>query len=81
MLRFERRSDRPYPPIRLAHVLFVFWVVGTVAWAFYAARLAYGLGWWDLRPELAAGLVLMPPILAHGLAVLIVRITNNPQFR
>ena len=73
--------DRDGPPIRLAHVLFVLWVAGSIAWAFYAAQLAHGLDWWNLRPEFAAGLVLTPPILAHALAILVIKITGNPRLR
>ena len=69
------------PAIRLAHVLFVIWVAGSVAWAFYAADLAHSRGWWELRPELAAVLVLAPPILAHVAANLVLRLTGNPRFR
>ena len=69
------------PPIRLAHVLFVLWVAGSVAWALYAARLAQGLEWWALKPALAAILVLVPPILAHVLASYLIKISGNPRFR
>ena len=69
------------PPIRLAHVLFVLWVAGCVAWAFFAAQLAHRHGWWVLHPVLAGALVLTPPILAHLLANFIIGITGNPRFR
>ena len=69
------------PPIRLAHVLFVLWVSASVGWAFYAAKLAYDHGWWVERPELAAVLVLAPPILAYFLANLVIKLTGNPTFR
>lgn len=69
------------PPIRLAHVLFVLWVVGSVAWALYAAGIAFELQWWAERPAIAAALVLCPPILGHVLANLIIRLTGNPRFR
>ncbi|MGI9413527.1 MAG: hypothetical protein ACR2PM_07655 [Hyphomicrobiales bacterium] len=69
------------PPLRLAHVLFVLWVAGTVAWALFAARLAQDQGWWALRPDLAAVLVLAPPFLAHLLANAVIRLTGNPTFR
>ena len=69
------------PPIRLAHVLFVLWVAGSVAWALYAAQLAQGLEWWALKPTLAAILVLALPILAHVLANYLIRISGNPRFR
>jgi hypothetical protein len=69
------------PPIRLSHVLFVLWVAGSVAWAFYAAKAAHHQGWWDSIPHLAAVLVLTPPILAHLLANFVIKITGNPRFR
>lgn len=69
------------PPIRLAHVFFVLWVAGSVAWALYAARLAQGLQWWALKPALAAILVLAPSILAHVLANYLIRLSGNPRFR
>ena len=69
------------PPLRLAHVLFVLWVAGAVAWAFHAARLAYHWGWWESDPVLAAGLILMPVVLAHVLALYVIRLTGNPRFR
>ena len=75
------QRDQGDPPIRLAHVLFVLWVAGSVAWAFFAAKLAHGQGWWALRPELAVVLVLVPPILAQVLANYIIKITGNPRFR
>ena len=61
------------PPIRAAHALFVLWVAGAVAWAFYAAILAHGRGWWEFRPGLGAVLVLAPPILAHVLANFVIK--------
>lgn len=83
--QIERRDpvqrDQDDPPIRLAHVLFILWVAGSVAWVFIAAKLAYDQGWWVLRPELAAALVLTPPILAHLVANFVIRITGNPRFR
>lgn len=75
------RHDRDDPPIRLAHVLFVLWVAGSVGWALYAAQLAHGLGWWVEAPELGAILVLAPPAIAHILAVHIIKMTGNPRFR
>ena len=75
----ERHQDDP--PIRLAHVLFILWVAGSVAWAFHAAMVAYNQGWWELRPELGALLVLTPPVLAHLLAIFVIRITGNPKLR
>ena len=69
------------PPIRLAHVLFVLWVAGSVAWTFFAAKLAHDQGWFVERPELAAILVLAPPILAHFLANYLIRIASNPRLR
>ena len=77
----SRSCDRDDPPIRLAHVLFVLWVAGSVAWAFYAAALAHSRGWWDSHVELGAVLVLAPPILAHALANFVIRVTGNPRFR
>jgi hypothetical protein len=79
------RQQAPPPdhdnlPIRLAHVLFVLWVAGSVAWAFFAAKLAHGQDWFVQRPELAAMLVLAPPILAHVLANFLIRRTGNPRF-
>jgi hypothetical protein len=74
-------GEQDHPPIRLAHVLFVLWVAGSVAWAFFAAKFAHGQGWWVLRPALAAVLVLTPPILAHLLAKFVIGITGNPRFR
>ena len=73
--------EQEAPPIRLAHVLYVLWVAGSIAWAFYAADLAHSRGWWDLRPELAAVLVLAPPILTHVAANFVIRLTGNPRFR
>ena len=75
------RHDRDGPPIRLAHVLFVLWVAGSVGWALYAAQLALGLGWWVEAPELGAILVLAPPAIAHILAIHIIKMTGNPRFR
>lgn len=69
------------PPLRLAHVLFVLWVAGTVAWALYAAGLAYEWGWWESDPILAAGLILTPAVVAHLLALFMIRVTGNPRFR
>ena len=73
--------DGDDPPIRLAHVLFVLWVAGSVAWAFCAAQLAHGLDWWVQAPELGAILVLAPPVIAHILAIHIIKLTGNPRFR
>ena len=73
--------DDDDPPIRLAHVLFVLWVAGSVAWAFCAAQLAHGLDWWVQAPELGAILVLAPPVIAHVLAIHVLKITGNPRFR
>jgi hypothetical protein len=75
-----RRRDEDDPLIRLAHVLFILWVAGSVAWAFFAAKLAHDHGWLEHRPELAAILVLAPPILAHVLANFLVKRTGNPRF-
>lgn len=75
------RRGRDDPPIRLAHVLFVLWIAGSVAWALYAANVAHGRGWWVEQPELAALLVLAPPVLAHLLANLVIGLTGNPRFR
>ena len=75
------RHDRDGPPIRLAHVLFVLWVAGSVGWALYAAQVALGLGWWVEAPELGAILVLAPPAIAHILAIHIIKMTGNPRFR
>jgi hypothetical protein len=61
--------------------MFVLWVAGSIAWAFFSAKLAHDHGWWVLRPELAAALVMAPPLLAHLLANLVIRITGNPRFR
>jgi len=74
------RRDQDDPPIRLAHVLFVLWVAGSVAWAFFAARLAHDQEWFVQRPELAAILVLAPPILAHVLANFVIKRSGNPRF-
>jgi hypothetical protein len=74
------RRDKDDPPIRPAHVLFVLWVAGSVAWAFFAAKLAHDQEWFVQRPELAAILVLAPPILAHVLANFVIRLTGNPKF-
>ena len=76
-----REQDRDDPPLRLAHVLFVLWVAGSVAWAFYAAALAQARDWWELEPMLAAILVLAPPILTHVLANFLVKASGNPRFR
>jgi hypothetical protein len=73
--------EKDDPPIRLAHVLFVLWVTGSVAWAFFAAALAHQQGWWEHKPMLGAILVLAPPILAHVLANTVIRTTGNPRFR
>jgi len=75
------RHDRDDPPIRLAHVLFVLWVAGSVGWALYAAQLARGLGRWVEAPELGAILVLALPAIAHILAIHIIKMTGNPRFR
>ena len=72
------QEDRP---TRLAHVLFVLWVTGSVAWAIFAAMFASDRGWLLKRPELAAGLVLIPPILAHLLANLVFKLSGNPRIR
>lgn len=69
------------PPIRLAHVLFALWVAGSVGWAFFAAKLAFDGGWLVHHPELAVVFVLTPPILAHFLAIYVIRLTGNPRFR
>ena len=74
------RRGQDDPPIRLAHVLFVFWVAGSVAWAFFAAKLVLEQGWLVRSPGLALVLVLTPPILAHLLANFVIRITGNPRF-
>ena len=79
--RETKQSDRAEPPIRLAHVLFVLWVAGSVAWAFIAAKLAHDQGWWVQHPELAAALVLVPPFLGHLLANFVIKLTGNPRFR
>ena len=73
------RRERSDPPLRLAHMLYVLWVAGTVAWALYAAALAHEMGWWEMQP-LAAGLaVLLPPALGHLLGIWITRVTGNPR--
>ena len=72
------RTDNDDPPLRLAHVLFVLWVAGSVGWAIYAATVGSDLNWWVQSPELAALLVLAVPILTHLLAILLVRVTGNP---
>ena len=77
----HRDTTRDDPPMRLAHVLFVLWVAGSVGWAFYAARLAHDLGWWVQHTVLAAVLVLTPPILAHLLAIIVVKRAGNPRMR
>ncbi len=74
----SRESD---PPINLAHVLFVLWATASVAWAFFAAGIAYREGWWSERPEMAAALVLAPPVLVHFLANFLIGVTGNPRFR
>ena len=76
----RREAAQADPPIRLAHVLFVLWVAGSVAWAFFAAKLALDHGWLVQRAELAVVLVLTPPILAHLLAMFVIRLTGNPRF-
>ncbi len=80
----ERQSsphtDQDDPPIRLAHVLFVIWVAGSVAWALFAAKLAHDRDWFVQQPELAVILVLAPPILAYVLANFVIRVTKNPRF-
>ena len=78
--RGTKRRNQEDLPIRLAHVLFVLWIVGSVAWAFFAAKLAHDQAWWVQRPELAAALVLTPPILAHLLANILIKISGNPRF-
>lgn len=72
------RQDNGDPPIRLAHALFVLWVVATVAWAFYVALLAHHHGWWVSRPVLAGLSVLLPPVVAHVLANIVIAATGNP---
>jgi len=72
-----RESD---PPISLAHVLFVFWVTASVAWAFFSASIAYRQDWWAEHSEIAAALVLAPPVLVHLLANFVIRLTGNPRF-
>ena len=79
--RKAARRERDDPPLRLAHVLFVLWIAGSVAWALFAARIAHDHGWWELRPVLAALLVLAPPVLGHLLANLVIKKTGNPTFR
>ena len=74
------RRGQDDPPIRLAHVLFVLWVAGSVAWAFFAAKLAHDQDWFVLRPVLAAILVLVLPILAHVLCNFVIRRSGNPRF-
>ena len=73
-------EDRPERPLRLAHVLFVLWVSGTVAWAFYAAALALEMGWWETQTLRAAMAVFLPPVLGHVLSLWILRVTGNPRF-
>ena len=68
------------PPLRLAHVLFVLWVTGAVAWAFYVAGLGVDRGWWETMPLEAALLILLPTALAHALAIWITRVAGNPRF-
>ena len=80
----RRRGETPIRPdddrpVRLAHVLFVLWAVGSVAWALYAAQLAHGYGWWLSRPVSAGVLVLAPPVLIEILALLAIRIAGNPR--
>lgn len=75
-----RSAEGRDPPLRLAHVLFVLWIAGGVAWAFYAATLAYEWGWWVSDPILAAGLILTPTVLAHLLALFVIKVTGNPRF-
>ena len=75
------RSGQDSFPIRLAHILFVLWVVGSVGWALFAAKLALDKGWWVQRPMMGAALVLAPPALAHLLAKVIIKMTDNPKFR
>lgn len=72
----RERSD---PPLRLAHMLYVLWVAGSVAWALYAAALAHEMAWWEARPHVAAGAVLLPPALGHLLGIWITRVTGNPR--
>lgn len=74
------QADNDGPPLRLAHVLFVFWAAGSVGWAIYVAKIGSDLNWWVQSPELAAILVLAVPILAHLLAILVIRFTGNPVF-
>ena len=69
------------PPIRLAHLLYVLWVSGTVSWALFAAALAQARNWWVSEPLLGAILVLAPPILGHFLANWLIRLSGNPRFR
>ena len=73
------------PPIRLAHCrphpTGDVRVACSVAWAFFAAKLAHDQGWFVQRAELAAILVLAPPILAQVLANFVIRLTGNPRFR
>lgn len=79
MFRDSQEREDVDPPIRAAHALFVLWVAGSVAWAFYAAILAHNRGWWEFRPELGAVLVLAPPILAHVLANFVIKKSGNPR--
>ncbi len=73
-------ENRPERPLRLAHVLFVLWVSGTVAWALYSAALALEMGWWKTQTLPAAMVVFLPPVLGHFLSIWIVRVTGNPRF-
>lgn len=79
--RESKQRDQQDPPIRLGHVLFVFWVAGSVAWDFIGVKLADDRGWWVQHPELAAALVLAPPLLGHLLANFLVKLAGNPKFR
>lgn len=83
--QIERRdgahSDRNDPPMRLAHVLFVLWVAASVAWALFAAMFAHDHGWLVQHPLAVVAAVLIPSILAHLLAILIVKRTKNPRMR
>ncbi len=79
--REPMRGSQNSLPIRLAHVLFVLWAVGSVVWALVAAKLAIDKEWWVQRPMMGAVLVLAPPILAYLLAIFVIRITGNPKLR
>ena len=77
--RKPRQSDANDPPVRLAHILFVLWVAGSVAWMLFAAMIANDQNWLLQRADLAALVVLAPPILTHILMSLVIRLYGNPK--